>query len=286
MNVIRIGTCSWKYPSWHGLVYSAPRGINYLQEYASRYTTVEIDQWFWSLFGESIRLPDLEDAQAYRRSVPDDFRFTVKAPNSITLSHLRTLKGEPLVANPHFLSSSLLETFLARLDPLRDVLGPVMFQFEYLNRNKMPSQERFQTLFEGFARQLPGSYLYGVEIRNGNYLNASYFQFLARNKLVPVLLQGYWMPPVVGVYERWGAFLAQQQMVVVRLHGPDRQEIEEETGKQWDQIVAPRDQELGAIVSMVQELVDHGVDVYLNVNNHYEGSAPRTIERIERLLQH
>jgi hypothetical protein len=27
-----------------------------------------------------------------------------------------------------------------------------------------------------------------------------------------------------------------------------------------------------------------GVDVYLNVNNHYEGSAPLTIERIEALL--
>jgi len=285
MSTLRIGTCSWKFPSWHGLVYSAPRGINYLQEYAARYTTVEIDQWFWSLFGEGVRLPDTEDAQAYRRSVPDDFRFTVKAPNSITLSHLRTPKGEPLVANPRFLSTALLETFLARIHPLHDVQGPVMFQFEYLNRKKMPSQERFQELFEAFARQLPRAYLYGVEIRNANCLNASYFQFLARNKLVPVLLQGYWMPPVVEVYERWRAYIAQQPVVVIRLHGPDRQEIEEETGKQWDQIVAPKDDELGAIVSMAQDLVGHGVDVYLNVNNHYEGSAPRTIERIERLLQ-
>ena len=27
-----------------------------------------------------------------------------------------------------------------------------------------------------------------------------------------------------------------------------------------------------------------GVDVYVNVNNHYEGSAPLTIERIKELL--
>jgi len=285
MAELRIGTCSWKFPSWHGLVYSAPKGINYLQEYATHYNTVEIDQWFWSLFGDTVKLPDPQDVQAYRDSVPDDFRFTVKAPNSITLSHLHSAKGKPLVANPHFLSPSLCGTFLARLDPLRDLLGPVMFQFEYLNKQKMPSQDQFQALFQRFVEQLPTSYQYGVEIRNQNYLNASYFQFLLRNKLVPVLLQGYWMPPVEGIFERWGAELARHQAVVIRLHGPNRQEMEEETGSQWDQIIVPRDRELGAVVSMSQRLVAEKVDVYLNVNNHYEGSAPITIERIRQILQ-
>ncbi|PLX23103.1 MAG: DUF72 domain-containing protein, partial [Ignavibacteria bacterium] len=46
MARLRIGTCSWKYPSWKGIVYSAPKGINYLEEYARVYDTVEIDQWF------------------------------------------------------------------------------------------------------------------------------------------------------------------------------------------------------------------------------------------------
>ena len=43
MAELRIGTCSWKFPSWHGLVYSAPKGINYLKEYAEHYNTVEVD---------------------------------------------------------------------------------------------------------------------------------------------------------------------------------------------------------------------------------------------------
>ena len=47
---IRIGTCSWKYDSWEGLVCSRKKPANYLQEYSRNYTTVEIDQWFWSLF--------------------------------------------------------------------------------------------------------------------------------------------------------------------------------------------------------------------------------------------
>ena len=132
MSQMRIGTCSWKYTSWSGLVYSARKGINYLQEYARRYNTVEVDQWFWSLFaGGEPRLPDPSDVDEYRRSVPRDFRFSVKVPNSITLTHnYSKVKGAPLVPNQHFLSSDLFAQFLSLLEPLGDLLGPLIFQFE------------------------------------------------------------------------------------------------------------------------------------------------------------
>ena len=51
MSRLRIGTCSWRFPSWAGIVYSAAEGIDHLAEYARRYDTVEVDRWFWSLFG-------------------------------------------------------------------------------------------------------------------------------------------------------------------------------------------------------------------------------------------
>ena len=286
MAKLRIGTCSWKYSSWHGLVYSAPKGIEYLREYASQYNTVEIDQWFWSLFGEtSIGLPKPADVLAYRESVPDDFSFSVKLPNSLTLTHFyRKKKGDPLEPNAYFLSPTLLVKFLSLLDPMRDALGPVMFQFEYLNRQKMESQKRFQELFEGFLEQSPRSYQYAMEIRNPNYLNEKYFEFLERNGLGLVLLQGYYLPSIIGLYTRWKSYILQHKLVVIRLHGPDRQGIEKRTGKRWDQIVDPKDEELHEIAGMVTELRLHGVDVYVNVNNHYEGSAPLTIDRIKRLL--
>jgi len=286
MAELRIGTCSWKFPSWHGLVYSAPKGINYLEEYARHYNTVEIDQWFWSLFGkDSVRLPNPADVEEYRRSVPDDFRLTVKVPNSITLTHFyKKAKTDPLVTNPYFLSPSLFQTFLSLLDPLQDVLGPLMFQFEYLNRQKMKSQNHFQELFQEFIKQLPTFFQYAVEIRNPNYLNESYFQFLNRNGLSPVFLQGYWMPPITDLYKEWRSLILQQETVVIRLHGPDRPGIEKKTGKRWNQIVASKDEELAAVADMVKELLGQEVNVYLNVNNHYEGSAPLTINRIKQLL--
>ena len=46
---LHIGTCSWKYPSWRGLVYSDVPHPAHLAEYAQHYDIVEVDQWFWSL---------------------------------------------------------------------------------------------------------------------------------------------------------------------------------------------------------------------------------------------
>jgi uncharacterized protein YecE (DUF72 family) len=286
MAQLRIGTCSWKFPSWRGLVYSQAKGVDYLEEYAQRYDTVEVDQWFWSRFslGE-VSLPNSDDVTAYRTAVPDDFRFTVKAPNSVTLTHLyQTEKDDPLVANPSFLSAALAKTFLHLLAPLRDVLGPIMFQFEYLNRIKMPSQDGFQKRVAAFAGQLPAGCVYGLEVRNPKYLNEAYFRFLSANRLIPVLLQGYWMPPIWGVYAAHRERVLDHGTVVIRLLGPDRKGIEELTARRWDRLVAPKDEELQKVVDMAHDLMNEGVDVYINVNNHYEGSAPLTIERIKELL--
>ena len=78
--MLRIGTCSWKYGSWKGLVYPDTEEINYLFEYSKHFNTVEIDQWFWSLFEpKRTLLPSEIDVEFYTRSVPTDFKFTIKS---------------------------------------------------------------------------------------------------------------------------------------------------------------------------------------------------------------
>jgi uncharacterized protein YecE (DUF72 family) len=281
-----MGTCSWKFPSWRGLVYSASTKRGYLSEYARTYSTVEIDQWFWSLFSvRDVSLPDPGDVSGYRAAVSDSFCFSVKVPNSITLTHAyRKIKNEPLLPNPYFLSPSLLEAFLSRLEPMRDVLGPLILQFGYLNQQMMDGQGDLQKRLGVFLNQAPVGYAYALEIRNPRYLNELFFEFLLTSGVSPVFLQGYWMPPIVSIYEQWRPLILQQEQVVIRLHGPDREGIEAKTGKRWDRIVEPRDEELESVAAMVEDLLDQGVDVYLNVNNHYEGSAPWTIDRLRALL--
>jgi len=124
-----------------------------------------------------------------------------------------------------------------------------------------------------------------VEVRNPNYLNKSFFKFLEDNRLVPVLIDGYWMPSIIDIYRKWKSWITGQKVIMIRLLGPDRKKIEKETEKKWDNRVAPQEGKILRIVEMVQELLSDGKDVYLNINNHYEGSAPLTIMRVKELLK-
>ncbi|MBI5528142.1 MAG: DUF72 domain-containing protein [Deltaproteobacteria bacterium] len=286
MAVLRIGTCSWKYESWAGLLYSAPKGINYLAEYARQFDTVEVDQWFWSLFpGNRVVLPDPRVVEEYVASVGPEFRFTVKAPNSLTLTHCYNKdKGAPLTPNPRFLSPALLADLLGRLSPMRAHLGALMLQFEYLNRQKMPSRREFAKRLDSFAAAIPGAVPVFVEVRNRNYFDGAFLDLLGRRGFGFVVLEGYYMPPVVDVFAAHREFFLSQKTVVIRLCGPDRGGMEEKTGKQWDRVVKSRRDDLKKITAVVTDLLARGVDVYLNVNNHYEGSAPLTIRTIRELL--
>jgi len=89
------------------------------------------------------------------------------------------------------------------------------------------------------------------------------------------------MPPIFETCKRYGHFV--RDSVVVRLHGLDREGIERETGETWNQIVAPKDEHLERLVEMMRDMTDRSLTVYLNINNHYEGSAPRTIERLQNM---
>jgi uncharacterized protein YecE (DUF72 family) len=285
MKNIRIGSCSWKYPSWTGLVYSE-NTADYLKEYAEKYSTVEIDQWFWSLFPKGKpKLPEPVVVDAYRKSVPKDFRFTVKVPNSITLTHHYAKEKKSLGAmNKYFLSPDLASEFLNTLAPLKQTLGPLIFQFEYLNRQKMESQHEFEAQMAKFRKALPGRYSYAVEIRNGNYLNERFMDFLLDQQWAIVLLQGYWMPSIVDLWAKLERRIRRFGTVIIRLHGTGREEIEKETKKMWNRIVTSREKELVDIAGIVKDLTGSKNEIYVNINNHYEGSAPLTIERFQKFL--
>lgn len=289
-GLLRLGTCSWKYDSWKGLVYEPHktyRPDDYLADYAKALDSVEVDQWFWSLFPGGVRLPDPAVVRRYAKSVPDDFVFTVKAPNSLTLTHYYAKQTPQNAAyaskpNPHFLDLDLLGRFLETLSPLRSKLGPVMFQFEYLNKQKMPSKEEFFERFGTFIEAAPKGYPYAVEIRNPNYYSPAFFDFLKTHGLGFVYLDGYHMPPIGQVFEKYKPETASFQ--VMRLHGGDRLEIEEETGEVWDRVVAPKPGGLAAAAKIVRANAKKRVLTYLNLNNHYEGSAPLSLRRFLDVL--
>jgi len=76
--------------------------------------------------------------KSYADSVPDNFLFTVKAPNSVTLTHFYAKQPSAYREyanrrNPNFLNVDLLNRFLDILKPMKGKLGPIMFQGAEIN---------------------------------------------------------------------------------------------------------------------------------------------------------
>ena len=285
MSILRFGTCSWKYESWKGIVYTESSSKNYLKEYSKKFDTVEVDQWFWSLFKPAkVVLPQKNVVEEYKKSVPADFLFTIKVPNSLTLTHFyNESKSDSLTRNPYFLSKELFEQFLEAIIPLKQQIGCLIFQFEYLNKQKMQSLSEFQfKLSEFFRHHDKKAPPIGIEIRNPNYLNEKYFSFLEEFNLAPVFLEGYYMPPINEIYNKFKKHI--NSLAVLRLHGPDRKEIEKIANDNWNQIYINRDIEIKTLVELIKDLTSREVDLFVNVNNHFEGSAPLTIQKIKQNL--
>jgi len=269
---LHVGTCSWNYNSWIGLVYDQPqpRAVDYLTEYSRKYRMVEVDSWFY-------KLPTIQEVEEYAAAVDPGFTFIAKAPHDITLTHQRG-NAEP---NPAFLSTELFGHFLERLEPIKGQVGAIILEFEYLNRQKMASKGAFIEQLKVFLDQIPRDIPIALEPRNGPYLDEAWFSFLSEKDVSHVFSEKQFMPPITELYQHYGSLL--NKRVVIRLLGGDRKAIEEASDGRWDKIIDPKPQ-LPAIATMISELISSGREVHVDVNNHYEGSAPETIERLKGFL--
>ncbi|WSQ08040.1 DUF72 domain-containing protein [Streptomyces sp. NBC_01231] len=105
-----VGTSGWQYKDWRGVLYPAgcPTRL-WLEEYAARFATVEINNAFY-------RLPSRENFEAWRERTPPDFVVAVKASRYLT--HIKRLRDpeEPV------------HRLMSRAAGLGDRLGPVLLQ--------------------------------------------------------------------------------------------------------------------------------------------------------------
>ncbi len=110
---LHLGTSSWTFPGWAGLVWDQPyaepklakEGLHaYSQHPLLR--TVSLDRAFY-------RPMRAEEYAALAAQVGDDFRFVVKVPSMISDALVRATEGERagqgLQANPHFLDAALFD---------------------------------------------------------------------------------------------------------------------------------------------------------------------------------
>ena len=113
-----LGTSSWTADGWVGSFY--PKGtkpVDFLQYYSRHFNCVEIDSTFY-------RIPTAKTAEQWRERTPKGFVFAAKAPQVIT--HQKVLVD----------ADDDLKQFLGVMDVLGDKLGPILWQFPYMSRQR------------------------------------------------------------------------------------------------------------------------------------------------------
>ena len=107
MSPIHIGTAGWSIPKQHAFEF--PSAGTHLSRYSQNLNCTEINSSFY-------RSHRLSTWAKWADSVPNDFRFSVKAPKTITHEASLACSGEQL------------RNFLAEAYTLAGKLGPILFQ--------------------------------------------------------------------------------------------------------------------------------------------------------------
>lgn len=204
-NGVFIGTSSWKYPGWRGMLYDESRYVyrgkfamsrfekNCLAEYAEVFKTVCVDAGFY-------KFPDGKNLTSLMEQVPGDFQFAFKVTDKITVKKFPNLPRHSVRAgksNDHFLNAGLFaNAFLKPCAPFRKNIGLLMFEFSRFCPSDYEHGRDFVANLAKFLGALPKGWPYAVEMRNKHWLQPDYFACLARHGVTRVFNSWEAMPPV------------------------------------------------------------------------------------------
>jgi uncharacterized protein YecE (DUF72 family) len=292
---VRLGTSSWSFPGWTGLVYARETPAEVLaREGLPAYArhpllrTVGVDRTFYGPV-------TTETFRAWADAVPPDFRFLVKAHEALTLPrfprHERygARRGEE---NPTFLDAAYAaqEVVAPFVEGLGGKAGPLVFQFPPLDAQPLGGPGAFADRLHAFLAALPAGPLYAVELRNRDLYTSEVASVLEDVGAVPVLSVWGQMPPLPEQWRRMRGRSA--QALVARWMLPPGLGYEEakELYAPFDRLVNEDSTTRGDLTALVLQALEDGLPVYVTINNKAEGSAPVSIERLagaiaERLKQ-
>ena len=288
---IHLGTSSWSFPGWTGLVY-APRDGRPESEsrlarlglaaYAAHplFRTVSLDRTFYA------PLPAAEFAR-YAADVPACFRFVVKAPAAFTDPLVRRPGAGPARHdNPTFLdAAAAAEAFVApALDGLGDKAGPLVFQFPPLGRRLARDVQRTAARIGAFLAALPRrGAIYAVEVRDPELACADLAAAVRDAGGVPCLAVHARMPPVADQARAFGLTAAGSAWPLVarwNLHAGRDYDQAKADYFPFDRLVEEDFPSRTALAALARTAAAAPRDVFITINNKAEGSAPLSVARL------
>ena len=286
---VYLGTSSWSFPGWEGLVYArayptvslARDGLRaYAQQPLLR--AVGLDR---SVYGPV----DAEALGEYAAAVPEGFRFLAKAHEVLTLARFprhrrygeRRGRENPQWLDAGYASEHVVQPFVEGLGAKAGVL---LFQLSPQDEDALGGRHGFPELLHRFLAALPVGPCYAVELRNHKLLTPAYAAALRDVKALHCVSVHPRMPDVrtqarqVGVLDAAG--LVVRWMLTPRMS----YELARKYYHPFDTLVDPDPIARQAIAELVRGMSERGRPCLVIVNNKAEGCAPRSIEMLARAI--
>jgi uncharacterized protein YecE (DUF72 family) len=290
-----LGTSSWTYPAWTGLVWEEECSEAMLSRHGLRafsqhplLNTVSVDRALYRA---------LTHAQyaAYAAQVPDAFRFMVKAPATVCDALVRDEQGRARQPNPTFLDARIAEHEFLRpaTEGLRTKTGALVFQLSPLPAYWLRQPQRLIQQLGDLLAALPRTFadapdaVIAVEVRDPVLLIPAFADMLKANgatyclglhaKMPPIeaqlpLLRRLWPGPLVcrwSLHRRHGAFGYEQAR---QLYAP------------FQHIQDPDPETRATLAKVIAATTGAGLPAYVSVSNKAEGCAPLSVEALARAV--
>ncbi len=292
---LRLGTSSWSFPGWQGLVYAghaldearlARQGLAaYAQHPLLR--AVGVDRSFYAPVPRAT-------LQRWHDDVPSDFRFLLKAHAALTtpksVPRPAFLRAVPDVfLDPEHASRHVIEP---AQQALGDKLGVIVFQFSPLGDRVWRHRPALLERLDAFLTALPRG-RYAFEWRDPEIFGVDYADLLARHgavhgfashpRLPSLCEQASWFGG-----ERAGAGRepAEGAPLIIRWLLARHMAYEEARAhfSPFNVLCQPDDATRQEIGGLVRGALRAGREAMVIINNKAEGSAPLSVARLAAAL--
>jgi uncharacterized protein YecE (DUF72 family) len=281
-----LGTSSWAFPGWAGIVYgdTFPATVlarEGLRAYAAHpvLSCAGIDRGYYAPMSAA-------DLARYAAQVPERFRFVVKAPALVTDSFIRGEHGKPAGDNPRFLDAAFATDHFVGpcIEGLATKVGPLVLQFPPLGRAIVRDPVRFATRLHRFLDELPAGVLYAIELRDPGLLGGSLAAALGATRARYCFGVHSRMPGIAAQASALAGLAPGPLVARWNLHAGLRYEAARSQYAPFDRLVDEDPHTRTALAARCRETLAAGHAAFVIANNKAEGCAPRSLIKLAQAV--
>ncbi len=279
---LSIGTSSWTYRGWNGIVFAGNPTLQHLidhglAEYAQHplFSTVSIDRGYYQPLAA-------DDFRRYASQLPPEYRCALKVWNAVTAP----TAGKTGAANPHFLDAPFFldSVFSVAEKNFAPHLGPLLFQFPSMGAVPWMSSAQFSARLDAFFEKLPRRFDYAVELRDESYLTPSHLNVLRRHGVAHLFNHWERMPSIGSQLKLPNVFTGTCVVSRVLLPQGKGYEAQREAFEPFAHLQATDTQMRQDVCALILRCQAEQKRTYVLVGNKAEGCSPLTVRGILRQL--